>query len=134
MVDAVQQAPIKPFTTIKYKTQDGENVTATKNNGIVTLSGDKKGVRQMPIDEFMKNELPKIAPLEKTPAKDTVEISTKKPEAEVKTDKADKADKAEAPKDAKATDKTDKAPAEVKIDAKNEAKEPAVGKKLDVAA
>ena len=100
MVDAVQQAPIKPFTTIKYKTQDGENVTATKNNGIVTLSGDKKGVRQMPIDEFMKNELPKIAPLEKTPAKDTVEISTKKPEAEVKTDKADKA---EAPKDAKET-------------------------------
>lgn len=113
MVDAVQQAPIKPFTTIKYKTQDGENVTATKNNGIVTLSGDKKGVRQMPIDEFMKNELPKIAPLEKTPAKDTVEISTKKPEAEVKTDKA---------------------PAEVKIDAKNEVKEPVVGKKLDVAA
>ena len=48
MVDAVQQAPIKPFTTIKYKTQDGENVTATKNNGIVTLSGDKKGVRQRP--------------------------------------------------------------------------------------
>lgn len=104
MVDAVQQAPIKPFTTIKYKTQDGENVTATKNNGIVTLSGDKKGVRQMPIDEFMKNELPKIAPLEKTPAKDTVEISTKKPEAEVKAD------------------------------AKDESKEPAVGKKLDVAA
>lgn len=131
MVDAVQQAPIKPFTTIKYKTQDGENVTATKNNGIVTLSGDKKGVRQMPIDEFMKNELPKIAPLEKTPAKDTVEISTKKPEAEVKTDKADKA---EAPKDAKPADKTDKAPAEVKADAKNESKEPAVGKKLDVAA
>ena len=127
MVDAVQQAPIKPFTTIKYKTQDGENVTATKNNGIVTLSGDKKGVRQMPIE----NELPKIAPLEKTPAKDTVEISTKKPEAEVKTDKADKA---EAPKDAKPADKTDKAPAEVKADAKDESKEPAVGKKLDVAA
>ena len=115
MVDAVQQAPIKPFTTIKYKTQDGENVTATKNNGIVTLSGDKKGVRQ----------LPKIAPLEKTPAKDTVEISTKKPEAEVKTDKADKA---EAPKDAKPADKTDKAPAEVKADAKDESKEPAVGR------
>ena len=68
---------------------------AASTEGIVTLSGDKKGVRQMPIDEFMKNELPKIAPLEKTPAKDTVEISTKKPEAEVKTDKADKA---EAPK------------------------------------
>ncbi len=127
MVDAVQQAPIKPFTTIKYKTQDGENVTATKNNGIVTLSGDKKGVRQMPIDEFMKNELPKIAPLEKTPAKDTVEFSTNKPEVA-------KADKAEAPKEAKPADKTDKAPAEVKADAKDESKEPAVGKKLDVAA
>lgn len=129
MVDAVQQqAPIKPFTTISYKTKDGENVTATKNNGIVTLSGDKKGVRQMPIDEFMKNELPKIAPLEKTPAKDTVEISAKKPEAEAK------ADKAEAPKEAKPTDKTDKAPAEAKTDAKAEGKEPEVGKKLDVAA
>lgn len=132
MVDAVQQqAPIKPFTTISYKTKDGENVTATKNNGIVTLSGDKNGVRQMPIDDFMKNELPKIAPLEKTPAKDTVEISTKKPEAEVKADKADKADKAEAPKDAKPADKTDKAPAE---EAKADSKEPVVGKKLDVAA
>ncbi len=129
MVDAVQQqAPIKPFTTISYKTKDGENVTATKNNGVVTLSGDKNGVRQMPIDDFMKNELPKIAPLEKTPAKDTVEISAKKPEAEAK------ADKAEAPKEVKPTDKTDKAPADAKTDAKAEGKEPEVGKKLDVAA
>ncbi len=92
----------------------------------------------MPIDDFMKNELPKIAPLEKTPAKDTVEISTKKPEAEAKADKAektDKADKAEAPKEAKPADKTDKAPAEeAKVDAKADSKEPVVGKKLDVAA
>lgn len=131
MVDAVQQAPIKPFTTIKYKTQDGENVTATKNNGVVTLSGDKNGVRQMPIEDFMKNELPKIAPLEKTPEKDTVEISTKKADDTAKADKADKTEKADAPKDAKPADKTDKAPAE---EAKADSKEPVVGKKLDVAA
>lgn len=131
MVDAVQQAPIKPFTTIKYKTQDGENVTATKNNGVVTLSGDKNGVRQMPIEDFMKNELPKIAPLEKTPEKDTVEISTKKADDTAKADNADKAEKADAPKDAKPADKTDKAPAE---EAKADSKEPVVGKKLDVAA
>ena len=32
MVDAVTKP--QPFTTIKYTTKDGENISATKNNGI----------------------------------------------------------------------------------------------------
>ncbi len=73
MVEAT--APLKPFTTIQYQTKDGEKISATKNNGVVTLVGDKNGTRQMPLDDFMKNELPNAVPLEKTPEKDTVEIS-----------------------------------------------------------
>ena len=45
---------LKPFTAFTYKTTDGETITATKNNGIVTLNGDKKGVRQMPLEDFKK--------------------------------------------------------------------------------
>ena len=74
MVDAVTKP--QPFTTIKYTTKDGENISATKNNGIVTLVGDKNGVRQMPLEDFKKElveNLPQVA-LEKTPEKDIVEI------------------------------------------------------------
>lgn len=77
MVDAAK--PIQPFTTIKYTTKDGENISATKNDGIVTLVGDKNGVRQMPLEDF-KKELMENLPqtqLEKTPEKDTVEITKK---------------------------------------------------------
>ena len=66
MVDAVTKP--QPFTTIKYTTKDGENISATKNNGIVTLVGDKNGVRQMPLEDFKKElveNLPQVA-LEKT--------------------------------------------------------------------
>lgn len=106
MVEAVGQQQLQPFTTIKYTTKDGENVTATKNDGVVTLVGDKNGVRQMPVEDFFKNELPR---LEKSPEKDTVELSTSAP-----------------------ADKTDKAPAaEVKPEAEPVKTE---GQKLDVAA
>ena len=42
------------FNAIKYVTSYGEKCTATKNNGIVTIQGDKNGVRQMEFSEFMK--------------------------------------------------------------------------------
>lgn len=132
MVDAISAAQPPKFTTIKYTTKDGENITATKNNGVVTLNGDKNGVRQMPIEDF-KKELVATLPqtkLEKSPAKDTVEIS--KP-AENKAPVT--APNAEAPKADKKEDKAvptadvkDAKPAEKK-DIKADAP-----KKLDVAA
>ena len=68
---------LQNFTAFKYKTIDGENIVATKNNGVVTLVGDKNGVRQMPLDTFMKElveTLPKVE-LEKTPKTDSVSFS-----------------------------------------------------------
>lgn len=76
MVDSIQEN-LPQFTTIKYVTKDGENCQATKNNGVVTVVGDKNGVRQLPQDEFMKEfiqTLPKVN-LEKTPKADTVAFS-----------------------------------------------------------
>lgn len=68
---------LKPFQAIKYTTSSGENCVATKNNGIVTIEGDKNGVRQMKQDEFMKQfvEDQSKKTLERTPAKDTVTFS-----------------------------------------------------------
>ena len=63
---------LKPFTAFTYKTTDGETITATKNNGIVTLNGDKKGIRQMPLEDFKKEFLATVPKLERTPQKDTV--------------------------------------------------------------
>ena len=77
MVDAVQQGKLAPFTTVKYVTKDGENCTATKNNGVVTVVGDKTGTRQLPLDKFMEEfvaTLPKVN-LENTPKADTVAFS-----------------------------------------------------------
>ena len=72
-------AAIQPkFTTIAYQTKDGENVTATKKDGVVTLVGDKNGTRKMELDKFVKEELVnnvKNIKLENTPEKDTVDIS-----------------------------------------------------------
>ena len=76
MVDSIQ-GNLPKFTTIKYVTKDGENCQATKNNGVVTVVGDKNGVRQLPQDEFMKEfvqTLPNVN-LEKTPKADTVAFS-----------------------------------------------------------
>ncbi|MBO8430279.1 hypothetical protein IAC76_02720, partial [Spirochaetes bacterium] len=77
MVDSVKTNPVPPFTTINYVTKDGEHCTATKNNGVVTVVSDKKGVKQLPLDEFMKEfveSLPKMN-LENSPSKDTVAFS-----------------------------------------------------------
>ncbi len=116
MVDAVQNnTNLKPFTTIKYTTKDGEHISATKNNGIVTLVGDKNGVRQMPIEDFMEDLKTNLAnvQLEKTPDKDTVDLSATKAPAE---------DKKAAATDQKPAEKTESE------------KAPEAGKKLDVAA
>lgn len=87
------QKPLQPFTTIKYTTKDGEHITATKKDGIVTLNGDKNGIRQMPLEDFKKELLTNLPQLEKTPTKDTVELSKTKAPAET-TEVENKAAKA----------------------------------------
>ena len=65
------------FTQVKFVTSDGEKCVATKNNGMVTIHGDKKGVRQLPINVFMQEliaDQQKIS-LEKSPKQDTVSFS-----------------------------------------------------------
>lgn len=158
MVEAVSTAAPKQFTTVQYNTKDGETITATKKDGVVTLVGDKSGVRKMPIEDFKKELVANVPHLEKTPAKDTVEISkdTKAPtevqdkdaktpaeaeaKAKVKDAKVDSKEvkvadtkKAEEPAKAEKEVTTDKAPAEGKTPVE-EAKKPEIGKKLDVAA
>lgn len=139
MVEAVSTP--KQFNAIQYKTKDGETITATKKDGVVTLVGDKKGVRQMDLEDFKKELIANLPAntLEKTPAKDSVEISKNKaPEAPAEKAPAEKApaEAKEAPKDAKVADadkKEDKAPvAEAKTD--KEAPKAEVGKKIDIAA
>lgn len=154
MVEAVSTAAPKQFTTVQYNTKDGETITATKKDGVVTLVGDKSGVRKMPIEDFKKEFVANVPHLEKTPAKDTVEISkdaktptevqdkdAKTPaEAKVKDAKVDSKEvkvadtkKAEGPAKAEKEVTTDKAPTEGKTPVE-EAKKPEIGKKLDVAA
>lgn len=71
---------VKPFNAIHYTTSSGENCTATKKDGIVTIQGDKNGVRQMPLKEFMESfvEDQSKKTLERVPQKDTVSFSGKK--------------------------------------------------------
>lgn len=154
MVEAVSTAAPKQFTTVQYNTKDGETITATKKDGVVTLVGDKSGVRKMPIEDFKKELVANVPHLEKTPAKDTVEISkdakaptevqdkdAKTPaEAKVKDAKVDSKEvkvadtkKAEEPAKAEKEVTTDKAPTEGKT-LVEEAKKTEIGKKLDVAA
>lgn len=154
MVEAVSTAAPKQFTTVQYNTKDGETITATKKDGVVTLVGDKSGVRKMPIEDFKKELVANVPHLEKTPAKDTVEISkdakaptevqdkdAKTPaEAKVKDAKVDSKEvkvadtkKAEEPAKAEKEVTTDKTPTEGKTPVE-EAKKPEIGKKLDVAA
>lgn len=156
MVEAVSTAAPKQFTTVQYNTKDGETITATKKDGVVTLVGDKSGVRKMPIEDFKKELVANVPHLEKTPAKDTVEISkdTKAPtevqdkdakapaeaKVKVKDAKVDSKEvkvadtkKAEEPAKAEKEVTTDKAPTEGKTPVE-EAKKPEIGKKLDVAA
>lgn len=74
MVDAVAPAQ---FSTINY-VKDGEKISATKQGSTVTLVGDKNGTRQMPIQDFVQNELPnaKDIKLENSPEQDTVLIGS----------------------------------------------------------
>lgn len=70
---------VKPFDAIKYTTSYGENCIATKKDGIVTIQGDKNGVREMPLDDFMRvfvKDQQKVN-LERSPEKDTVCFSEK---------------------------------------------------------
>lgn len=152
MVEAVSTAAPKQFTTVQYNTKDGETITATKKDGVVTLVGDKSGVRKMPIEDFKKELVANVPHLEKTPAKDTVEISKDakapaevqdkdaKTPAKVKDAKVDSKEvkvadtkKAEEPEKTEKEVTTDKAPTEGKTPVE-EAKKPEIGKKLDVAA
>ena len=156
MVEAVSTAAPKQFTTVQYNTKDGETITATKKDGVVTLVGDKSGVRKMPIEDFKKELVANVPHLEKTPAKDTVEISkdakaptevqdkdaktpaeakAKVKDAKVNSKEVKVADtkKAEEPAKAEIEVTTDKAPTEGKTQFE-EAKKPEIGKKLDVAA
>ncbi|MCM1338434.1 MAG: hypothetical protein NC191_02045 [Muribaculaceae bacterium] len=110
MVEATQS--LKPFTTVTYTTKDGEHISATKENGIVTLVGDKNGTRQMPIDDFMKEMIANLPVLEKSPAADTVEIknpvaekvAAEEKKAEVKPQTAQAAQPAQAPEVGKKLD------------------------------
>ena len=74
-------AGIPSFNAFTYRTVDGETITATKKDGVVTLVGDKNGVRQLPLDEFKKEFLATVPKLERTPETDTVSFSgTNNPE------------------------------------------------------
>lgn len=42
------------FTEVRFTTKDGENIRATKQNDMVTIVGDKNGMRQLPLSEFKK--------------------------------------------------------------------------------
>lgn len=99
------------FTTVKYTTKDDENITATKKDGIVTLVGDKNGTRELPLDDFIKKELPNNLAnikLENTPKEENIKI----------------------PKNAEITDKPLDLESETKQMIQNE--EPEIGKKLDI--
>ena len=75
---------IEPFKTIQYTTIDGEKVTATKKDGIVTINGDKRGIVQMPVEDFIQNEILKNVPKMTAPiTEDTVQIAGENKTAEV---------------------------------------------------
>jgi hypothetical protein len=65
------------FEVIRYQTRNGENCTATKKDGIVTIKGDKSGARQMQLNEFMDTFLKDQAnvKLERTPQQDSVNFT-----------------------------------------------------------
>ena len=75
---------VDSFNAIKYTTSYGENCIATKNNGVVTIQGDKNGVRQMSEKEFMECFVKDQAKatLERSPKQDTVSFSSNPDKAE----------------------------------------------------
>ena len=64
----IQKLP--PFT---YKSPNGENVVATMCHGVVTLIGDKNGVRKMDLRSFL-NKITTM--MERSPKTDTINISS----------------------------------------------------------
>lgn len=68
---------LKPFSEVHYTTRDGENIRAIKNNGIVTIVGDKSGVRQMSVEQFKKELVANLdnVQLERTPTEDVVSFN-----------------------------------------------------------
>lgn len=115
---------VAPFTTIQYE-KNGEKLTATKNNGLVTITNEKGATKQMPLREFLTTELSQIGPLEKSPEKDTVEISAK-------TEEDKKAEAKPAEQAPAATAEVKKAEAAATPAAEEKAAE--IGKKLNIAA
>ncbi len=80
---------LKPFNVIKYTTSNGENCTATKKDGVVTIQGDRNGVRQMPLDKFMETFIADQSKktLERQPEKDKVSFSGNSKSYEEKLEK-----------------------------------------------
>jgi hypothetical protein len=74
MVDSIPK-----FDAIKFQAQQGENCIATKKEGVVTIKGDKNGVRQMPFDDFMKEFVKNQSKqkMERSPEKDSVNFTSK---------------------------------------------------------
>ncbi len=64
---------IQKFPSFSYKLPNGENVVATMRHGVVTLVGDKNGVRQMDLRSFL-NKITTI--MERSPETDTINISS----------------------------------------------------------
>lgn len=52
MAEAINALPA--FSEVRFITKDGENIRATKQNGVVTMVGDKNGVRQVQLNDFMQ--------------------------------------------------------------------------------
>ena len=50
----VENVQMPQFSEVRFTTSTGENCAAIKENGIVTIKGDKNGIRQMPLNDFMK--------------------------------------------------------------------------------
>ena len=70
---------IPKYSAIKYVTSYGEHCTATQKDGIVTILGDKNGVKKMPLVEFAKDFVKEGSRviLERSPKKDTLDIIRK---------------------------------------------------------
>ncbi len=67
---------ISQFNPIKFQTSSGETCVATSDGGVVTIKGDKNGVRQVPIDKFMPEFIQdqRKVQLERTPKNDIVSL------------------------------------------------------------
>ena len=74
------------FQRIQFKTSSGEVCTATRNGNIVTIQGNKNGVRQMEMGEFMQEFIKdqQKVNLERSPQADTVSFSGNKDLADQK--------------------------------------------------